>query len=906
MTDPFNEPSLEAYKKFLEFVHERAEYGDVEYPQISKRLEQFTATDLKDMNAKWHRTCYGSTCHSGHLERARVRHQKACQQGDSQHIRKRHGRPLSASVRLGGIALSPTEHETFRLTRSAINPFNAELCFFCQEVKKETIHEVTTFNAGKQLQQAVENSSNDKWKVQLSTAISADDARAIDVKYHLSCWVKNVHRGEQTCNKSNERTLDDRNVGIVASDIEFINLVHSLLQNGKVLNMTDLKAVYSAILRCNGVPDMHVSTGVIKEKMSSHIDDLHFMKSKRRNESDQVFSTAVRDAVMDDALLKTTESSIQQLFSSASILRSAIADQAKQPWIFKGELNTDEADKTVPKALYAFIRWILEGPTTSIQTETVRSTTTHRDVLAISQNIMFCYKSKRQVTYVPKHQDAPFRHRLEWPQLLAVGIAVHQSTRSKKLLKLLHGFGLSVDYGRILRLETQLANAVIESTREVGAYVPATMRKGSFIFFAIDNSDFNEDTPDGKRTLHATATAIYQRQKPFNDMDKHNTSELRLYGTKSRDRSLKSSTTPEFIPCSAPKKQGLSEPSTFPSFVPNTISHVVKPYSTQDTAWLLSRTIMRTTKAKEMQDIVIDLPAHQLSSEIPQDAEPNLPTDTQPADMETPSSTKTIHHNISTWTAYNSLLASTKPLTEVNAMPLIASPAHEWQTLITVLKQTQQINYTVMGPNNKTVITLDMALYERAKQLEMSRDDCKGKWVLRLGEMHTVVAALRAVCNAIEDSGLEEAWFEADIYGPTTTRQILEAKHMKRALEAHMTTVQALFDLYVEELFSENPNLRGPCTNSAQLIDRSCAQRIQQDMLRDQQNMLSTLESNNILEIMKQFDKKMESISPLFKFVRRYMQMVLVIFTFIRATRDGLWQLHLSSLDELCKYFFCS
>lgn len=98
-----------------------------------------------------------------------------------------------------------------------------------------------------------------------------------------------------------------------------------------------------------------------------------------------------------------------------------------------------------------------------------------------------------------------------------------------------------------------------------------------------------------------------------------------------------------------------------------------------------------------------------------------------------------------------------------------------------------------MGPDRKTVITLDMALYERAKQLKNTRDDCKGKWVLRLGEMHTMMAALRAAESAIEDSGLYEAWSEYDIYGPTTTRQILEAKHMKRALEAHMTTVQALY-----------------------------------------------------------------------------------------------------------------
>ena len=70
----------------------------------------------------------------------------------------------------------------------------------------------------------------------------------------------------------------------------------------------------------------------------------------------------------------------------------------------------------------------------------------------------------------------------------------------------------------------------------------------------------------------------------------------------------------------------------------------------------------------------------------------------------------------------------------------------------------------VVGPDKKTVITLDMALYEKAKQLEMSREDCKGKWVLGLGEMHTVMAALRATGSVIEDSGLNEAWGEADMY----------------------------------------------------------------------------------------------------------------------------------------------
>jgi len=152
--------------------------------------------------------------------------------------------------------------------------------------------------------------------------------------------------------------------------------------------------------------------------------------------------------------------------------------------------------------------------------------------------------------------------------------------------------------------------------------------------------------------------------------------------------------------------------------------------------------------------------------------------------------------------------------------------------------------------------------------------------VLRLGEMHTVMAALLAVGNVIEDCGLDEAWSEADIYGPTTTRQILDAKHMKRALEAHMTTVQALYDLCVEEFFLDHPDLKGPCAEAAQ--------HLQQEMLKEQQNMLAIIGSQRVLNMMAEFDKKKEAQSTLFKFVRRYMKMVLLIYTFIRATRNGL------------------
>ena len=61
----------------------------------------------------------------------------------------------------------------------------------------------------------------------------------------------------------------------------------------------------------------------------------------------------------------------------------------------------------------------------------------------------------------------------------------------------------------------------------------------------------------------------------------------------------------------------------------------------------------------------------------------------------------------------------------MGAPPLITATAHEWSTLLTVLKKAQGINVKVVGANRKTVISLDMGLYLPAKKLQMVRDDLK-------------------------------------------------------------------------------------------------------------------------------------------------------------------------------------
>lgn len=67
---------------------------------------------------------------------------------------------------------------------------------------------------------------------------------------------------------------------------------------------------------------------------------------------------------------------------------------------------------------------------------------------------------------------------------------------------------MSVEYNRLFRYETQIAENIIrERMKNNGTYVPSSIVKNRFILIAVDNMDFMEDTSDGKNTTHATVIA---------------------------------------------------------------------------------------------------------------------------------------------------------------------------------------------------------------------------------------------------------------------------------------------------------------------------------------------------------------------------------------------------------------
>ena len=135
-----------------------------------------------------------------------------------------------------------------------------------------------------------------------------------------------------------------------------------------------------------------------------------------------------------------------------------------------------------------------------------------------------------------------------------------------------------------------------------------------------------------------------------------------------------------------------------------------------------------------------------------------------------------------------------------------------------------------------------------------SREDLKKTVLPRLGELHTVMAALRALGTSIENSGIDDAWIEADVYGSATTREILKCCHYKRTLHVHIYTYMSLYELLLETLSAEKPNLTTIRSKPVNDIHDACAEAIDdisaspESIANASNYLLQTLSDENILE----------------------------------------------------------
>lgn len=861
-----------AHEKLLQIIEERFEYGDGKYPEIYRRITCWTKDLEQFRKSTWHSKCYKETVHVGMIKRAKERYEKL--------IAEKQNKRSSTSI--GPAA----DASTSMFTRSQSVSFKNALCFFCEgtDSYNNPLHKVVTDKAGKSLKMAVEMSKNQIFAVKLATAINPEDAHAIDIRYHTNCWNKHVINVLRVSDVLHENVADE-----VAAKIEFLSFVEEHLMHGNTPDMSTLQELYAEIRKANNVKMTECSRRTVKRILEDEIPEVEFHRAKRVNEPDRVSIKKTRDvAIQLTEEAGDNDSAIRTLYAAASLLRKAM--KKCKSWQFTGSLD-DTTEEHMPKELYSFFRWVIQGPKQTLSSDTKTAEVDER-AMSLAQNTMAMFLSDRQVG---NKQSKTLRFNREMPQKAAVGLAIHQATRSKKIIGILNGFGISIEYNRLLRIEKQIAESVIERMAvNNGLFIPPDIIYGRHIFFAVDNVDFSEDTPDGKRTLHATAMAIYQRKE-----DADTVPQLKISGS-GQSRSLKDFHEIVTALKDCPKLPRMPQSPTYPSY--DASKKDSASFSLPEYTWLFAKSLSRVQNTAEGHPDTSSIEC--LKTTPAALGEDGIETDIDGEEVEQTDrgvgQKSSVH--IPVWSGYQSKLNPVLRSTRIGAPPLLDAPAHEWATLLTILKQAQGINVTVMGSTRKTVVSLDMGLYKPAKQLQMARKDLDNL-ILRPGELHIVMAQLKTIGAYIENSGIDLCWIEADIYGSATAKQIIDGNHVTRAQNAHMVTLDALFMMYQEAFFEQHPDFLIPIQKSVEKLDQAFGKANEEDILKAQEDLTKQIESLHILEDMEAFNSS-NANKPMFCVIKQYMQMVLDMMAFVRAVRTGNWESHLQALEVFAKFFF--
>ena len=152
------------------------------------------------------------------------------------------------------------------------------------------------------------------------------------------------------------------------------------------------------------------------------------------------------------------------------------------------------------------------------------------------------------------------------------------------------------------------------------------------------------------------------------------------------------------------------------------------------------------------------------------------------------------------WTTFNqSLSKDSHAITTVGYMPIIQAPAHELDTLNTVV---QRCMYISLG-QQYTVLTVDQALYYKLMEFKWTIPEYKEKLIPRLGGLHISMNFLKVIRQHTRECELSEARVESGILGPNSTEHALAGKAYNKTMRSHkFSTFQALWRILFPALKS--------------------------------------------------------------------------------------------------------
>lgn len=123
---------------------------------------------------------------------------------------------------------------------------------------------------------------------------------------------------------------------------------------------------------------------------------------------------------------------------------------------------------------------------------------------------------------------------------------------------------------------------------------------------------------------------------------------------------------------------------------------------------------------------------------------------------------------------------------------MIAGSLTEYSTIYTLLKTVKEMSKQLQST---AVITFDLAIYSKAKEIHWRYPEVFQDLVIRLGGFHIAVNYLALIGKMFQESGLEDVFIESGFYGSSSTMALLQGKSYNCGVRGHKLMMEALLRL---------------------------------------------------------------------------------------------------------------
>ncbi|XP_030848031.1 uncharacterized protein LOC115918836 [Strongylocentrotus purpuratus] len=247
------------------------------------------------------------------------------------------------------------------------------------------------------------------------------------------------------------------------------------------------------------------------------------------------------------------------------------------------------------------------------------------------------------------------------------------------------------------------------------------------------------------------------------------------------------------------------------------------------------------------------------------------------------------------WTGFNQLLSSNiPPKATIAYLPVIDASPTDFNTVHTVLHRSLEIADQLALP--AIVIVVDQAIYCKAQTIRWQEPTFLKKIVIRLGAFHTTMTALACIGKRFQEAGLQDILIEAGVVATGSVTGVMNGHNYNRSIRCHKLMAEALHRLRWQSFM-------GSLEEERQHQYREVVASLQGSFPSEFTNQVQGELYQAMVKEYKDFIEEGKKDAT-FTFWSSYLDLVGNILLFIRATREGDWQLHLASVRALLPWMF--